>query len=165
MAMSAGSGAMGCFWAVEYRFGKQPGVISTAAGYTGGYLDSPTYKQVCTDRTGHAEVVEVEFDPAQTSYETLVRFFFEMHDPTTRNRQGVDVGTQYRSAIFVHSPEQEATAKAVRDELNASRFKGGIVTEIRPAQVFWRAEEYHQKYYQLRKKKPYCHLVPFAEEK
>ena len=138
--------AAGCFWAVEYRFGKQPGVLRTSAGYEGGFLESPTYQQVCTDRTGHAEVVELEFDPAATSYEALLRFFFDMHDPTTKNRQGVDVGTQYRSAVFFHSPEQQATAQRVREELNASRFGGRIVTEIVAAGTFWRAEEYHQRY-------------------
>jgi len=138
--------AAGCFWSVEYRFGKQPGVVDTAAGYMGGFLESPTYKQVCTDRTGHAEVVQLRFDPALSSYESLVRFFFALHDPTTKNRQGVDVGTQYRSAIFFHSAEQQATAQRVRDELNVSTFGGRIVTEILPAAAFWRAEEYHQRY-------------------
>lgn len=138
--------AAGCFWSVEYQFSQQPGVVSATSGYEGGFMEAPTYKQVCTDRTGHAEVVELEFDAAVTRYESLVRFFFAMHDPTTRNRQGVDVGTQYRSAIFYHSPQQQATAQAVRDALNASTFKGGIVTEIHPAATFWRAEEYHQKY-------------------
>ncbi len=138
--------AAGCFWSVEYRFGKQPGVVSATSGYEGGFLDAPTYKQVCTDRTGHAEVVEVLFDPAVTSYEALLNLFFTMHDPTTRNRQGVDVGTQYRSAIFYHSPEQQRIAQTVREALNRERFDGGIVTEIVPAATFWRAEEYHQKY-------------------
>lgn len=138
--------AAGCFWSVEYRFGKQPGVVSTAAGYEGGFVDGPSYKQVCTDRTGHAEVVELQYDPALTSYEALLQFFFTMHDPTTRNRQGVDVGTQYRSAIFFHTPEQEATARRVLQQLNDTAFGGRIVTEVRPAATFWRAEEYHQRY-------------------
>jgi peptide-methionine (S)-S-oxide reductase len=137
--------AAGCFWAVEYRFGQQPGVVETAAGYMGGVVEAPTYKQVCTDRTGHAEVVQLRFD-ATTSYETLLRFFFAMHDPTTKNRQGVDVGTHYRSAIFFHTPEQQRTAEAVRAELDASTFGGRIVTEIVPAATFWRAEDYHQQY-------------------
>ena len=138
--------AAGCFWSVEYKFSQQPGVVSATSGYEGGFVETPTYKQVCTDRTGHAEVVEVVFDPALTSYETLLRYFFTMHEPTTRNRQGPDVGTQYRSAIFFHSAEQQAMAQRVLEELNASTFKGGIVTEIVPAATFWRAEEYHQRY-------------------
>lgn len=138
--------AAGCFWSVEYKFSQQPGVVSATSGYEGGFVESPNYKQVCTDRTGHAEVVEVQFDPARTSYETLLRYFFTMHDPTTRNRQGVDVGTQYRSAIFHHSAEQQATAQAVIESLNAAEFAGRIVTELKPAATFWRAEEYHQKY-------------------
>lgn len=138
--------AAGCFWGVEYKFAKRPGVLTTAVGYEGGQMAQPTYKQVCTDRTGHAEVVELEFDPAQTSYEALVRYFFEMHDPTTLNRQGEDVGTQYRSVIFTHSAAQQSVAERVRDELNASRFGGRIVTRIEPAATFWRAEDYHQKY-------------------
>lgn len=138
--------AAGCFWGVEYRFAKRPGVLSTAVGYEGGQLAQPTYKQVCTDRTGHAEVVELEFDPGQTRYEALVRYFFEMHDPTTLNRQGEDVGTQYRSVIFTHSHEQQAVAERIREELNASTFGGRIVTRIEPAATFWRAEDYHQKY-------------------
>ena len=138
--------AAGCFWSVEYRFGQQPGVVSTAAGYEGGFVEGPSYKQVCTDRTGHAEVVELQYDPAVTSYEALLQFFFTLHDPTTRNRQGVDVGTQYRSAIFFHNPEQEATARRVLQQLNDTTFGGRIVTEIRPAATFWRAEEYHQRY-------------------
>lgn len=136
----------GCFWGVEHKLGKQPGVVSTAAGYAGGSLELPTYKQVCTDRTGHAEVVELQFDAAVTSYEALVRFFFTIHNPVTRNRQGPDVGTQYRSVIFFHTPEQQATAQQVIAELNQSRFAGGIVTELIAAGPFWRAEEYHQKY-------------------
>jgi len=136
----------GCFWGVEHQFGQQPGVLSTAAGYAGGMVESPTYKQICTDRTGHAEVVELEFDPAVTDYEALVRYFFSIHNPVTRNRQGPDVGSQYRSVIFFHTPAQQATAQKVIAELNQSRFAGGIVTEITPAPTFWRAEEYHQKY-------------------
>jgi peptide-methionine (S)-S-oxide reductase len=141
----------GCFWGVEVRFGQIPGVTETAVGYEGGKLDRPTYQDVCTDRTGHAEVVELEFDPTKVSYETLVKEFFELHDPTTLNRQGPDWGAQYRSAIFFHSPEQEATAKKVIAELTAAkRFSRPIVTEVVPAQTFWRAEEYHQKYLEKR---------------
>lgn len=138
--------AAGCFWGVEYRFSRLPGVRETAVGYMGGLVRQPTYKQVCTDRTGHAEVVQLQFDPAVVSYEALLRQFFEIHDPTTLNRQGEDVGTQYRSMIFTHSEAQRAIARQVLDELNASRFGGAIVTRIEPAGEFWRAEEYHQKY-------------------
>lgn len=138
--------AAGCFWGVEYKFARRPGVVATAVGYAGGQLAQPTYKQVCTDRTGHAEVVELEFDPAQTDYEALVRYFFELHDPTTLNRQGEDVGTQYRSVIFCHSAEQQTIAERVRAELNLSVFGGRIVTRIEPAAHFWRAEDYHQNY-------------------
>lgn len=137
---------MGCFWCSEDVFGKVKGVKSTAVGYTGGRLPNPTYEDVCTDRTGHAEVVQVEYDPAAVSYDELLGVFFGNHDPTTPNRQGWDVGTQYRSAIFFHTPEQEAAAMAAKEKLQ-SRFKGRIATEIAPASAFWKAEEYHQKYY------------------
>ena len=141
----------GCFWGVEVRFGQIPGVTETAVGYEGGQLEKPTYKDVCTDRTGHAEVVELDFDPAKVSYETIVKEFFALHDPTTLNRQGPDYGHQYRSAIFYHSPEQEQTAKKVIEELTAQKqFSRPIVTEVVPAQTFWRAEEYHQKYLEKR---------------
>ncbi len=141
----------GCFWGVEVTFSQIPGVTETAVGYEGGQLDRPTYKDVCTDRTGHAEVVELEFDPAKVSYEAIVKAFFALHDPTTLNRQGPDWGAQYRSAIFYHSPEQEAIAKKVIEELTAAkRFSKPIVTEVVPAQTFWRAEEYHQKYLEKR---------------
>ncbi len=146
MPLQKATFAAGCFWGVEHKFGKQPGVVATAVGYAGGFQDAPTYKQVCTDRTGHAEVVELDFDPAVTSYETLLRFFFTIHNPVTRNRQGPDVGTQYRSAIYCHNTEQLEQAKAVVTELNQSRFNGGIVTDVAMAGTFWRAEEYHQKY-------------------
>lgn len=138
--------AAGCFWGVEYKFSKLPGVISTAVGYEGGSVERPTYKQVCTDRTGHAEVVELQFDPARISYTKLVEFFFGLHDPTTVNRQGPDIGTQYRSAIFFHTPAQQAEAQRITAELNRTRFAGQVVTRIEAAQQFWRAEEYHQKY-------------------
>jgi peptide-methionine (S)-S-oxide reductase len=140
--------AAGCFWGVEAEFRRLKGVTSAQVGYTGGSIDDPTYKQVCTDRTGHAEAVELEYDPAQISYDDLLNAFWEMHDPTTMNRQGPDVGSQYRSAIFYHTPEQEAAAKKSRDALAASgKFKRPIVTEIKPATKFWRAEEYHQQYF------------------
>ncbi len=141
----------GCFWGVEVRFGQIPGVLETAVGYEGGKLANPTYKDVCTDRTGHAEVVELTFDPSRVSYDTLLEKFFELHDPTQLNRQGPDWGNQYRSAIFFHSPEQESVAKQVIAKLaSEKRFRKPIVTEIVPAQTFWRAEEYHQKYLEKR---------------
>ena len=141
----------GCFWGVEARFGQIPGVVETAVGYEGGALPNPTYKDVCTDRTGHAEVVELTFDPNRVSYETLLNEFFALHDPTQLNRQGPDWGRQYRSAVFYHSPEQEATAKTVIARLTEERrFPKPIVTQVTPAETFWAAEEYHQKYLEKR---------------
>jgi peptide-methionine (S)-S-oxide reductase len=141
----------GCFWGVEARFQQVPGVVETAVGYEGGTLDNPSYKDVCTDRTGHAEVVELTFDPARVTYRRLVELFFELHDPTQVNRQGPDWGTQYRTVIFFHSPEQERTAREVIAELEAEhRFPRPIATQVVPAQTFWRAEEYHQKYLEKR---------------
>ena len=133
---------------MEAAFAAIPGVTATAVGYEGGSLDRPTYKDVCTDKTGHAEVVELDFDPEKVTYEKLLDTFFELHDPTTLNRQGPDWGTQYRSAIFFHSPEQEAQARAKIEQLTAdSRYKPRkIVTKVEPAQTFWRAEDYHQRY-------------------
>ena len=143
--------AAGCFWGVEAAFRQVKGVASTAVGYMGGTLKDPTYQDVCTDRTGHAEVVQVEYDPAQVSYDDLLRVFWENHDPTTLNRQGPDAGTQYRSAIFFHTPEQEAAAKASKDALSRSgEYKRPIVTEITRAPEFWRAEDYHQQYLEKR---------------
>lgn len=139
----------GCFWGVEAAFRELKGVVSTSVGYMGGTLENPTYKDVCTDRTGHAEVVEVLYDPDQISYEDLLDVFWKIHDPTTLNRQGPDRGTQYRSVIFHHTPEQEAAARASKEKLRQSgRFKRDIVTQIEPAAKFWRAEEYHQQYYE-----------------
>lgn len=141
----------GCFWGVEARFQQVPGVIETAVGYEGGTLDHPTYKDVCTDRTGHAEVVELTFDPEKVSYQSLLDLFFELHDPTQVNRQGPDWGTQYRTAIFFHSPEQEKAARATIAALEAAhRFSKPIATQVVPARTFWRAEEYHQKYLEKR---------------
>ncbi len=143
--------AAGCFWGVEARFQQLPGVTATAVGYEGGKLDNPTYQQVCTDRTGHAEAVEIEFDPAKISYQQLLDEFFTLHDPTQLNRQGPDWGTQYRSAVFYHSPEQEKAAKETIARLSAEkRFSRPIVTQVVPAETFWRAEEYHQKYLEKR---------------
>ncbi len=141
----------GCFWGVEAAFQRVPGVIDTAVGYSGGEMANPTYKDVCTDETGHAEVVQVTFDPAKVSYEKLLDTFWQAHDPTQMNRQGPDFGTQYRSAIFFHSTEQAAAAKKSRAAVEASgKFKRPIATEITPVSTFYRAEEYHQKYLQKR---------------
>lgn len=141
----------GCFWGIEAAFQQVPGVVDTAVGYSGGQTPDPTYKEVCTDETGHAEVVQVTFDPAKVSFEQLLDVFWKVHDPTQVNRQGPDSGTQYRTAIFVHSPEQEAVAKKSLATLEASgKFKRPVATEITPAGTFYRAEEYHQKYLQKR---------------
>jgi len=141
----------GCFWGVESSFREVKGVKTTAVGYSGGHTQNPTYKDVCTDKTGHAEVVQVEFDPKEVSYDDLLNVFWEVHDPTQVNRQGPDYGTQYRSAIFFTTPEQEAAAKASKERLQKSgKFKRPIATEITPASEFCRAEEYHQQYLEKR---------------
>lgn len=143
--------AAGCFWGVEAAFQRVPGVVDTAVGYSGGHTDNPTYRDVCTDETGHAEVIQVTFDPSQVTFAQLLEVFWNAHDPTQVNRQGPDVGTQYRTAIFFHSPEQEEIAKKSRAALEASgKFRRPIATEITPAGKFYRAEEYHQKYLQKR---------------
>lgn len=139
----------GCFWGVQAAFDRIKGILATQVGYMGGKTESPTYKEVCTNRTGHAEVVDLEYDPEQVSYEQLVEAFFNLHNPTTPNRQGVDVGTQYRSVIFYYDEEQRRIAEQVKARLDGTgRFNRPIVTEIVPAQPFWRAEEYHQKYHE-----------------
>jgi peptide-methionine (S)-S-oxide reductase len=139
----------GCFWGVEEAFRQMPGVIDTRVGYAGGTLENPTYRDVCSDRTGHAEVVQVTFDPALVSYRQLLDSFFDLHDPTTRNRQGPDVGSQYRSVIFFQTPDQEREARALITQLESSgRFKRPIVTQIEPAPQFYEAEDYHQRYLQ-----------------
>ena len=151
MAIEKATFGAGCFWGVEARFGEITGVTETAVGYEGGALEHPTYKEVCTDRTGHAEVVEVTFDNARVSFEQLLDSFFSLHDPTQLNRQGPDWGTQYRSVVFTHSDEQASLAKAKIAELNASgTFRGRIVTEVTPSISFWKAEEYHQRYLEKR---------------
>ena len=143
--------AAGCFWGVEARFQQLPGVIATAVGYEGGLLASPTYQQVCTDRTGHAEAVEIDFDPSKISYQQLLDEFFALHDPTQLDRQGPDWGTQYRSVVFYRSPEQEKAAKETIARLTAEkRFSKPVVTQVVPAETFWRAEDYHQKYLEKR---------------
>jgi peptide-methionine (S)-S-oxide reductase len=139
----------GCFWGVEAAFRNVPGVLATRVGYTGGSRERPSYEQVCTGHTGHAEAVEVEFDPARVTYDQLLDVFWHEHDPTQLNRQGPDVGTQYRSAVYFHSPEQEAAAKSSRDRAQ-SRSRKPVVTEITPASEFWPAEDYHQRYLEKR---------------
>jgi len=143
--------AAGCFWGVEEAFRQVKGVVSTAVGYTGGSFKDPTYKDVCSGKTGHAETVEIEYDPSRVSYEELLSVFWENHDPTTLNRQGPDIGTQYRSAIYVHTPEQKAAAIASKENVQKSgRYKNPISTEITPASQFYRAEDYHQQYVEKR---------------
>jgi peptide methionine sulfoxide reductase msrA/msrB len=152
--------AGGCFWGMQELLRQQPGVISTVAGYTGGTMATPHYEDVKSGRTGHAESVEIKFDPTKTSYEDILRFFFRMHDPTTLDRQGNDVGSQYRSAIFYHSMEQKRTAEKVKAELDKSgKWKKPIVTEIVPSRPFYPAEEYHQDYLQKHPDGYTCHWV------
>ncbi len=141
----------GCFWGVEETFRGVDGVVETAVGYSGGTLKNPTYHNVCTGRTGHAEVVEVRFDPSRVSYEQLLKVFWGCHDPTTMNRQGPDIGTQYRSALFFRSPEQEAAARASK-AAEQQRTQREIVTEIKPAKAFYMAEDYHQQYVEKRRR-------------
>lgn len=145
--MNKATFSAGCFWGVEEHFRVLDGVEETAVGYIGGYLDNPTYELVCSGETGHAEAVELLFDSQRISYEQLLQEFFRCHNPTTRNRQGWDIGTQYRSGVFYHTEDQRQLAEQVKAELEASgRYPDPIVTEIVPATTFWRAEEYHQQY-------------------
>ena len=149
--MATATFGAGCFWGVEAAFRQVPGVVSTAVGYAGGSLAKPTYEQVCSGRTGHAEVVEVEYDPDQASYRQLLEVFWSSHDPTQLNRQGPDIGTQYRSVIFAHDAEQAELARASKAEVDTSgRFRRPIVTAIVPYMDFYRAEEYHQQYLEKR---------------
>ena len=147
--------AGGCFWGVEFYFQNAPGVVTTRVGYTGGHIDNPTYEQVCRGDTGHVEALEVEFDPSVTTYETLARLFFEIHDPTQVNRQGPDKGYQYRSAVFCQNEEQKNTTLRLIEELKAKGF--AVATTVEPARPFWPAEDYHQKYYSKKNGRPYCH--------
>jgi peptide-methionine (S)-S-oxide reductase len=150
----------GCFWCLEAALEQVRGVSKIESGYAGGTLPDPTYRQVCDGTTGHAEVIQVTFDPQVLSFRELLELFFAIHDPTTFNRQGADVGTQYRSAIFYHSAEQKQTAEALIAELNAAHiWSWPIVTEVVPFQVFYRAEDYHQEYFRRNPEQPYCQMV------
>jgi peptide methionine sulfoxide reductase msrA/msrB len=148
--------AGGCFWGVEYYFRQAPGVLDTRVGYTGGHTDSPTYEEVCSDTTGHVEAIEVTYDPARTTYEDLARLFFEIHDPTQVDRQGPDIGEQYKSVIFYRNDEQKKIAEKLIGILESKGYD--VTTELRKAGTFWEAEEYHQDYYAKTGKKPYCHV-------
>lgn len=151
----------GCFWCTEAIFESLNGVVKVTSGYSGGQVDNPTYKQVCTGETGHAECVQIQYEPEKITFDELLEVFWQVHDPTTLNRQGADVGTQYRSAIFYHSPEQKERAEHFKAELDKSgAFKNPIVTEIAPASTFYTAEDYHQEYYENNKNSnPYCAVV------
>ncbi|MEO7803516.1 MAG: peptide-methionine (S)-S-oxide reductase MsrA [Actinomycetota bacterium] len=152
----------GCFWGVEYVFRRVPGVTNAEVGYAGGHVVNPTYKQVCYENTGHAEVTRVSFDPSQITLEQILSVFWAMHDPTQVNRQGPDVGDQYRSAIYTNSDDQLAIAQASR-ETAQERFKKPIATEIVPLDTFYPGEDYHQQYYEMNGHEPYCHVVPVKE--
>lgn len=150
----------GCFWCLEAPYDQLRGVESVESGYMGGHVVNPTYRQICTGATGHAEVVRVTFDPQVVSYREILEVFFTLHDPTTRNRQGNDVGPQYRSVIFCHSPDQQATAEAVIQELTAAKlWPNPIVTEVTPASEFYMAEEYHQEYFERNPYQGYCQVI------
>lgn len=152
--------AAGCFWGVQYYFDQVPGVLETEVGYIGGHTDHPSYEQVCTHTTGHAEATKITYDPAKIGYETLLKQFFRMHDPTQLNRQGPDVGDSYRSAIFYLNDEQKASGQKAIDKLNKSQFNGKIVTTLEKAGTFWPAEDYHQKFTQ-KTGRGMCH-IPYA---
>lgn len=152
--------AAGCFWCVEAVFDDLEGVADVVSGYSGGHKENPTYAEVCTGETGHAEAVQIRFDPSVITYEDILRVFFTVHDPTTLNRQGNDVGTQYRSAIFYHSEAQKRSAEQIRDEIAAAGiYDNPIVTEITPFSRFWPAEDYHQEYFANNPNQPYCAAV------
>jgi peptide-methionine (S)-S-oxide reductase len=159
MAYEKATFGAGCFWGVEYVFRRVPGVIDVAVGYSGGMTPNPTYEQVCSHTTGHAEATQVTFDPEQVTYDQLLEVFWAMHDPTQVNRQGPDIGDQYRSAIFTHSDEQKVAAEMSKDRAQP-RFKKTIATEIVPLTTFYPAEDYHQAYYEKNGHTPYCHVVP-----
>lgn len=152
--------AGGCFWCTEAIFRRLKGVSSVLPGYMGGTIKNPSYEQVCTGETGHAEVIQLEFDPAVLPYEKVLEVFWHTHDPTTLNQQGHDFGTQYRSAVIYHSPEQQKTAQELKSKLDASgEFGNPIVTEIVPATIFYEAEEYHKEYFERNQNAPYCSIV------
>ena len=152
--------AGGCFWCLEAVYNQLRGVQSVESGYAGGHIPNPNYQQVCTGSTGHAEVVQIRFDPGVITFRDLLEIFFTIHDPTTLNRQGADVGTQYRSAIFYHTPEQRAEAEQIINEMNAEKvWDAPIVTEVVPLEKFYKAEDYHQEYYQNNASQPYCQVV------
>lgn len=152
--------AGGCFWGVEEIIRNLPGVIETTVGYTGGFTDNPSYPDITTGKTDHAESIEIEYDPLKLSYEEILRYFFRLHDPTTVNRQGNDVGTQYRSAIFYHNENQKKRAQKIKEEVNQSKkWKNPIVTEIVPAQAFYPAEDYHQDYLEKNPSGYTCHYL------
>lgn len=152
--------AGGCFWCLEAVYNQLRGVQSVESGYAGGHIPNPNYQQVCMGSTGHAEVVQVRFDPGVITFRDLLEIFFTIHDPTTLNRQGADVGTQYRSAIFYHTPEQRAEAEQIINEMNAEKvWDAPIVTEVVPLEKFYKAEDYHQEYYQNNASQPYCQVV------
>ncbi|HEY0321279.1 MAG TPA: peptide-methionine (S)-S-oxide reductase MsrA [Pyrinomonadaceae bacterium] len=152
--------AGGCFWCLEAVYNQLRGIVSVESGYAGGHIPNPTYQQVCMGSTGHAEVVQITYDPADITFRDLLEIFFTIHDPTTLNRQGADVGTQYRSAIFYHTPEQKETAEQIISEMNAEKVWGStIVTEVVPIEEFYKAEAYHQEYYQNNPAQPYCQVV------
>ena len=158
MSEQTASFAAGCFWGVEARFREVPGVLDAISGYMGGHTDNPNYKQVCSGDTGHAEAVQVTFDDEQVSYSELLDLFFDMHNPTTLNRQGPDFGSQYRSVAFWHDPQQRDLAEQRIRELNASgKWSSPIVTQVVPASRFWRAEEYHQRYFE-KNGGGFCHV-------
>ena len=159
MALETAAFGAGCFWGVEWVFRQVTGVVDVVSGYSGGSAQNPTYREVCTGRTGHAEVVQITFDPEQVTYEQLLEVFWAMHDPTQANRQGPDVGTQYRSIILTHSVEQGATAEASRARAQ-SRFDRPIATEVKPFVALYPAEDYHQRYYEKTGHEPYCHVLP-----
>jgi len=158
MSEKTASFAAGCFWGVEARFREVPGVVDAVSGYMGGHAENPTYQQVCTGDTGHAETVQVTYDDDEVDYATLLEVFFDMHNPTTRNRQGPDVGSQYRSAVYWHDAEQKEAAERKIRELDASgKWPQPVVTEVTRAGTFWRAEEYHQRYFE-KHGGGYCHV-------
>lgn len=159
-ALEVATFAGGCFWCTEAIFDELKGVVKVESGYSGGNVVNPSYEDVCSGDTGHAESIQITFDPKEVSYKELLQIFFTTHDPTTLNRQGADVGTQYRSAIFYHNPEQERIAKEVIGEIEGARvWKRPIVTQLAPFQAFYKAEDYHQEYYSRNSRQPYCRVV------